>query len=60
VTKEKLAIVRKANAIVEEEVMEYYSLAGFCCRPGNGHRSQSDNRVYGWWWLFDQFLPGTP
>ena len=48
VTKEKLAIVRKANAIVEEEVMEYAPWQAFAAVLGMATGVKGDNRVYGW------------
>jgi len=47
VTKEKLAIVRKANAIVEEEVMEYAPWQAFAAVLGMATGVKGDNRVYG-------------
>ena len=48
VTKEKLAIVRKANAIVEEEVMAYAPWQAFAAVLGMATGVKGDNRVYGW------------
>jgi GMP synthase (glutamine-hydrolysing) len=48
VTKEKLAIVRKANAIVEEEVIEYAPWQAFAAVLGMATGVKGDNRVYGW------------
>src|SRR5512136_124933 len=48
VTKEKLAIVRKANAIVEEEVMKYAPWQAFAAVLGMATGVKGDNRVYGW------------
>jgi GMP synthase (glutamine-hydrolysing) len=48
VTKEKLAIVRKANTIVEEEVMKYAPWQAFGAVLGMATGVKGDNRVYGW------------
>jgi GMP synthase (glutamine-hydrolysing) len=48
VTKDKLAIVRKANAIVEEEVMKFSPWQAFAAVLGMGTGVKGDNRVYGW------------
>ncbi len=48
VTKEKLAIVRKANAIVEEEIMKYAPWQAFAAVLTMATGVKGDNRVYGW------------
>jgi GMP synthase (glutamine-hydrolysing) len=48
VTKEKLAIVRKANAIVEEEIMKFTPWQAFAAVLGMATGVKGDNRVYGW------------
>jgi GMP synthase (glutamine-hydrolysing) len=48
VTKDKLAIVRKANAIVEEEIMKFSPWQAFAAVLGMGTGVKGDNRVYGW------------
>jgi GMP synthase (glutamine-hydrolysing) len=48
VTKEKLAIVRMANAIVEEEVMLFVPWQAFAAVLGMATGVKGDNRVYGW------------
>ena len=48
VTKEKLAIIRKANAIVEEEVMKFAPWQAFAAVLGMATGVKGDNRVYGW------------
>ena len=48
VTKDKLAIVGKANAIVEEEVMKFSPWQAFAAVLGMGTGVKGDNRVYGW------------
>ncbi|MFB3765885.1 MAG: glutamine-hydrolyzing GMP synthase [Methanotrichaceae archaeon] len=48
VTKEKLEVVRKANAIVEEEVMKFGPWQAFAAILGKATGVKGDNRVYGW------------
>jgi len=48
VTREKLAIARKANAIVEEEVMKFEPWQAFAALLGMATGVKGDNRVYGW------------
>jgi GMP synthase (glutamine-hydrolysing) len=48
VTREKLEIVRKANAIVEEEVMMLQPWQAFAALLGMATGVKGDNRVYGW------------
>ncbi len=48
VTKEKLEVVRKANAIVEEEVMRFGPWQAFAAILGKATGVKGDNRVYGW------------
>jgi GMP synthase (glutamine-hydrolysing) len=48
VTKEKLAIVRKANAIVEEEVNRFTPWQAFAALLGMATGVKGDNRCYGW------------
>jgi len=48
VTAEKLEIVRKANAIVEEEVMNFCPWQAFAAILGMATGVKGDNRVYGW------------
>jgi GMP synthase (glutamine-hydrolysing) len=48
VTREKLAIVRKANAIVEEEVLKHSPWQAFAAVLGMATGVKGDNRVYGW------------
>ena len=48
VTKEKLEIVRKANAIVEEEVAQYCPWQAFAALLGKATGVKGDVRVYGW------------
>ncbi|MGA9100364.1 MAG: glutamine-hydrolyzing GMP synthase, partial [Methanotrichaceae archaeon] len=48
VTKEKLEVVRKANAIVEEEVMKFSPWQTFAAILGKATGVKGDNRVYGW------------
>jgi GMP synthase (glutamine-hydrolysing) len=48
VTAEKLEIVRKANAIVEEEVMSFGPWQAFAAILGKATGVKGDNRVYGW------------
>ncbi len=48
VTREKLEIVRKANAIVEEEVTRYSPWQAFAALLGKATGVKGDVRVYGW------------
>jgi GMP synthase (glutamine-hydrolysing) len=48
VTAEKLEIVRKANSIVEEEVMKFEPWQAFAALLGKATGVKGDNRVYGW------------
>jgi GMP synthase (glutamine-hydrolysing) len=48
VTKEKLDVVRKANGIVEEEVMKLSPWQAFAALLGKATGVKGDNRVYGW------------
>lgn len=48
VTGEKLEVVRKANAIVEEEVMRFEPWQAFAALLGKATGVKGDNRVYGW------------
>jgi GMP synthase (glutamine-hydrolysing) len=48
VTKEKLAIVRKANALVEEEVNKFTPWQAFAALLGMATGVKGDNRCYGW------------
>jgi GMP synthase (glutamine-hydrolysing) len=48
VTSEKLEIVRRANAIVEEEVMKFKPWQAFAAILGMATGVKGDNRVYGW------------
>ena len=48
VTKERLEVVRKANAIVEEEVMKFEPWQAFAALLGKATGVKGDNRVYGW------------
>ncbi|MCJ7445592.1 MAG: glutamine-hydrolyzing GMP synthase [Methanotrichaceae archaeon] len=48
VTKEKLEVVRIANAIVEEEISEYSPWQAFAAIIGKATGVKGDNRVYGW------------
>jgi GMP synthase (glutamine-hydrolysing) len=48
VTKEKLAIVRTANSIVEEEIMKFTPWQAFAAVLGMATGVKGDNRVYGW------------
>ncbi len=48
VTSEKLDIVRKANAIVEEEIMRFSPWQAFAALLGKATGVKGDNRVYGW------------
>ena len=48
VTGEKLAVVRSANAIVEEEIMRFGPWQAFAAILGKATGVKGDNRVYGW------------
>lgn len=48
VTKEKLDVVRKANAIVEEEVEQFAPWQAFAAILGKATGVKGDNRVYGY------------
>jgi GMP synthase (glutamine-hydrolysing) len=48
VTREKLAIVREANAIVEEEVSGFAPWQAFAAVLGMATGVKGDNRIYGW------------
>ncbi|HOT06737.1 MAG TPA: glutamine-hydrolyzing GMP synthase [Methanotrichaceae archaeon] len=48
ITKEKLDVVRTANAIVEEEVGSYQPWQAFAAVVGKGTGVKGDNRIYGW------------
>ncbi len=48
VTAEKLDVIRKANAIVEEEVMEFGPWQAFAAMLGKATGVKGDNRIYGW------------
>jgi GMP synthase (glutamine-hydrolysing) len=48
VTRDKLDVVRKANAIVEEEVMKFNPWQAFAAILGKATGVKGDNRVYGW------------
>jgi GMP synthase (glutamine-hydrolysing) len=48
VTEEKLGVIRKANAIVEEEVMKFSPWQAFAALLGKATGVKGDNRVYGW------------
>jgi GMP synthase (glutamine-hydrolysing) len=49
VTKEKVAVVREANAIVENEIVETYRpWQCFAALVGLGTGVKGDNRVHGW------------
>jgi len=48
VTKEKLDVVRTANAIVEEEIMKFSPWQAFAALLGKATGVKGDNRVYGW------------
>jgi GMP synthase (glutamine-hydrolysing) len=48
VTREKLDVVRKANAIVEEEIMKFSPWQAFAALLGKATGVKGDNRVYGW------------
>jgi GMP synthase (glutamine-hydrolysing) len=48
VTKEKLDVVRKANTIVEEEIMKFGPWQAFAAILGKATGVKGDNRIYGW------------
>jgi GMP synthase (glutamine-hydrolysing) len=48
VTGEKLEVVRKANAIVEDEVMKFSPWQAFAAILGKATGVKGDNRIYGW------------
>ena len=48
VTKEKLDVIRKANGIVEEEIMRFCPWQAFAALLGKATGVKGDNRVYGW------------
>lgn len=48
VTREKLDVIRTANAIVEEEVMRFDPWQAFAALLGKATGVKGDNRVYGW------------
>ncbi len=48
VTREKLDVIRKANLIVEEEVMKFNPWQAFAALLGKATGVKGDNRVYGW------------
>jgi len=48
VTKEKLDVIRKANSIVEEEVVAFSPWQAFAAVLGKATGVKGDNRVYGW------------
>jgi GMP synthase (glutamine-hydrolysing) len=48
VTKEKLEIVRAANAIVEDEISKFSPWQAFAAIIGKATGVKGDNRVYGW------------
>lgn len=48
ITRETLEVVRTANAIVEEEIMEFKPWQAFAAVVGKGTGVKGDNRVYGW------------
>ncbi len=48
VTRDKLDVIRKANAIVEEEVMRFLPWQAFAALLGKATGVKGDNRVYGW------------
>jgi GMP synthase (glutamine-hydrolysing) len=48
VTKEKLEVVRAANAIVEEEISKLSPWQAFAAIIGKATGVKGDNRVYGW------------
>lgn len=48
VTRDKLDVIRKANAIVEEEVMRFNPWQAFAALLGKATGVKGDNRVYGW------------
>jgi GMP synthase (glutamine-hydrolysing) len=48
VTREKLDVIRKANLIVEEEIMRFNPWQAFAALLGKATGVKGDNRVYGW------------
>ncbi len=48
ITKEKLDVVRSANAIVEEEILPFKPWQAFAAVIGKATGVKGDNRVYGW------------
>jgi len=48
VTREKLEVVRAANAIVEEEISKFNPWQAFAAIIGKATGVKGDNRVYGW------------
>ncbi len=48
VTRNKLSVVRKANAIIEEELMDLDPWQAFGSLLGKGTGIKNDERVYGW------------
>jgi len=48
ITKEKLGIIRKANAIVEEEIWKFTPWQAFAALLGMATGVKGDNRCYGW------------
>ena len=48
VTREKLEVVRAANAIVEEEISKFSPWQAFAAIIGKATGIKGDNRVYGW------------
>jgi GMP synthase (glutamine-hydrolysing) len=48
ITKDSLAVVRKANAIVEEEIARFAPWQAFAAVLGRATGVKGDNRVYGW------------
>jgi GMP synthase (glutamine-hydrolysing) len=48
VTRDKLKVARKANAIVEDEVMKFQPWQAFAAVLGMATGVKGDNRVYGW------------
>ena len=48
VTREKLDVVRKANSIVEEEILKFSPWQAFAALLGKATGVKGDNRVYGW------------
>ncbi|OUJ18363.1 GMP synthase PP-ATPase domain/subunit [Methanonatronarchaeum thermophilum] len=48
ITREKLDVVREANAIVEEEIMKYEPWQAFAALLSRGTGVKGDKRVHGW------------